>query len=147
AIPESLRVPVADRTQQQSGGVDGAGGYDDDVGLEGLRHLAAPDDDACDLAARLVRLEPLDEAVRHEPDVGVGQRRAYAHDMGVGLGLHEAGKPVAGRAADAMAVLGLLLVEPDADRQWKRFVPDSCQILDELPHSWLMADWRERIGL
>jgi hypothetical protein len=35
--------------------------------------------------------------------------------MGVSLGLYQAGKTVAGPAADTLTLLGLLLVEPDAN--------------------------------
>ena len=48
------------------------------------------------------------------------QSRPDRDDMGIRLGLHEAGKAVAGAAAKAVAVLRMLLVEHDADRQWKR---------------------------
>ena len=46
----------------------------------------------------------------------MAQGRRDTHDMCIGLGLHQAGEPVAGCASDAGAVLRFLFIEHDADR-------------------------------
>ena len=68
-----------------------------------------------------------------------------ADDMRVGLGLHQTRKPVAGGAADAGAVLRLLLVEHDADRQRERAVAGAFEIVRKLLDARLVRYRRVRV--
>ena len=89
---------------------------DDDVGAVLLALAVALDDHpARPSRPSCVGLQPGDVGVGQQRHVRVPQRRLDADDLGVGLGLDEAGEAVAGGAADAGALLRRGLVEHDAD--------------------------------
>src|SRR5207245_4503460 len=58
----------------------------------------------------------------------------------VGLGIHQAGIPVAGAAPDAGTLFPVLLIEPHADRQVERPVADPDQIVMQFLDARFMAD-------
>ena len=93
-------------------------------------------------AAGWARLEARYQRVREQRDVGVFERRLHAHDMGVGLGLDQAGESVAGIAANAFRFVRLLLVEHDAERNVKGLDSEPGEIVTEALNARLMADRR-----
>ena len=108
AVGEAVRMRVARRGQEELGGVGRAARDDDDVGREALGLAAALDDDLGDLGPGSVRPELHDSRIREQRDVRMLERGPHAEHVRVGLRVHEAGEPVAGRAADAVAECGVL---------------------------------------
>ena len=66
--------------------------------------------------------------------------------MRIGLGLHETGKSVASGAAEAGAVLWLVLIDHDADRQRERAMAGACQIVGKLLDTRLVRHARYGYG-
>ena len=66
-------------------------------------------------------------------------------NLGVRLGVDEARKAVAGVAADAAALVGVLFIEHDTERRVKRPQAETGEIVTELLHARLVADRRMRI--
>jgi hypothetical protein len=62
----------------------------------------------------------------------LGQRRADAADVGVGLPVGQAGEPVEPVTADAPPGLGFRLVEINPDRQVERVVTCAREVVSEL---------------
>src|SRR5947207_18340 len=83
-------------------------------------------------------------AKRH---VGMLERRHHARRVRVRLGVHETREAVARAAADALARLGMLLVESDADGERERMETELLDVVHDLLDPRLMAHRRERIGL
>ena len=84
--------------------------------------------------------------VADQGDVVVADRGPYGDDVGVGLGLDQAGEAVAGRAPDAGAQLRLGLVEHDPGRRVERMQPDRPEVVEEPLDAGLVRDGRERVG-
>src|SRR6266545_2981218 len=78
-------------------------------------------------------------------DIGMCERWIYTDNLGVRLGVDQAGKAVAGVAADAAALVGILFIEHDAERRVKRPQAETGEIVIELLHARLVADRRMRI--
>ena len=93
-----------------------------------------------------VRLEPDHLGVRLQRHVRVGERGPHAQHLGVGLRVHEAREPVAGRAAHAVAVRRVLLEQADPARRVERVQPRGREVVGELLDPRLVADRRERVG-
>src|SRR5712692_1760221 len=69
-----------------------------------------------------------------------------ADNLRVGLGADQAGESVAGVAADAAALVRILLVEHDADRYVEGLETRTCEVVGQLLDARLMADRGPRIG-
>src|ERR1700746_2923977 len=69
-----------------------------------------------------------------------------AHNLCVGLSAHQAGKAVAGIAANAAALVRVLLVEHDPDRYMKGLETRTCEVVGQLLNARLMADGGPWIG-
>src|SRR6516165_783954 len=147
AVREPVGVGCIRRAQQQRRRVDRAAGDDDNVGSVALGFSVAPNGNTLRLTAGRAGLDALDIGIGQQCHVRMPQRGPDRDDMRVRLGLHEAGKAVAGAAANAVAVLHTLLVEHDADRQWKRVMSGALEIVRELLDARLVRDCRERVGL
>src|SRR6266581_3843983 len=75
------------------------------------------------------------------------ERRLYADDMRVGLGVYETGKAITGGTTDALALLWILFVQEDANRQMKWPVPKLFEVVAQLLNPPLVADRRKAIRL
>ena len=69
-----------------------------------------------------------------------------AHNLRVGLGAHQAGESVAGVAANAAALLRILFVEHDPDRNVEGLQAGTRKVIRQLLNTGLVADGRPRIG-
>src|SRR3989442_13716921 len=72
--------------------------------------------------------------------------RLNANHVRIGFRVHQTGKAVARRATDAFALLRILLVQENADRQVKWLVAEFLQIVTQLLDPQLMADRWKSIG-
>src|SRR5437879_9572558 len=68
-----------------------------------------------------------------------------AHNLRVGLGAHQAGESVAGVAANAAALLRILFVEHDPDRNVEGLQAGTREVIRQLLNTWLVADGRPGI--
>src|SRR6266849_11123824 len=68
-----------------------------------------------------------------------------ADNLRIGLGANQAGEPVAGVAADAAALVPILLVEHDADRHVEGLQSRARKVVGQLLDAWLMAHRRPGI--
>src|SRR2546430_4113159 len=68
-----------------------------------------------------------------------------ADHLRVGLGTNQTGESVAGIAANAAALVRVLLVEHDPDRYVEGFQARTCEIVGQLLNAWLMAHRRPGI--
>src|SRR6516162_11212545 len=132
AVAEPRRVRPIGRTQQQCGRVNRAAGDDDDVAVIALDLAIALYHHSGRLAAASAGFDALDIGAGQQGYIWTTQRRRDTDDMSIRLGLYEAREAVAGRATDAGAVLRVLLVEHDADRQRERVVSGARQIVRQL---------------
>jgi len=101
-------MTVIGRAQQQGGGVDRAGRDDDDAGGEAFGKLfpliiGAFDFDFRHRVAGGIGLQAADIGAGEQRDIGVFERRTDAENVGIGLGVDQAGKAVKGIAAYAGA--------------------------------------------
>src|SRR5229473_5185080 len=69
-----------------------------------------------------------------------------AHNLRVGLCAYQTGKAVAGIAANAAALVRVLLVEHDANRYVEGLETRTCKVVGQLLNARLMADGRPGIG-
>src|SRR5260370_37100231 len=69
-----------------------------------------------------------------------------AYNLRVGFGTNQTGETVASIAADAAALVGVLLVEHDPDRHVKGLQPRTCEVVGQLLDARLMADGGPGIG-
>ena len=145
AVGEPVRMRPVGRAQQQRRRIDRAAGNDDDVAAIALDLAVAMHDHLRHLAAGRIGLDALDIGAGQQGDVRVPQCRHHADDMRVGLGLHQTREPVAGGAADAGAVLRLVFVEHDADRQRERAVAGAFEIVRKLLDARLVR--YRRVGI
>ena len=145
AIGEAVGMAVARRAQQQRRRVDGARGDDDDVAKVVFGGPVAAHDHPRDLAPGRARLQALDVGAGQQRRVGMREGRIDAHRLRVGLGADEAGMPVAGRAADARALLRLALVEHDPERHVERPQPLAREVVGERLDPRLVAHDRMRV--
>src|SRR5262245_57149056 len=74
------------------------------------------------------------------------QGGVHAHDLRVRLGVDETGMAIAGRAANAVTLPWILLVEHDTDRNMERLIAELPQVVAEGLDARLVADGREAIG-
>ncbi len=79
-------------------------------------------------------------------DVGVLQRRPHAEHLGVGLGVHEAGEAVAGRAAHAGAVGHVVLAQHHPARGVEGVQAGRGEVLGELCDARLVRDGGVGVG-
>src|SRR5437773_9699773 len=98
-----------------------------------------------DGAAGGVRLKSGNFALRQQRDVRMLEGRLNADHMRVGLCLDETRKAIAGRATDALALVRILFVEQDTNRQVKWPVAQSLQIVTQLLDPPLVTDGRNSI--
>src|SRR6266436_1458737 len=68
-----------------------------------------------------------------------------ADNLRVGLGADQTGKAVAGVAADAAALVRILLVEHDPNRYVEGLQTRTCEVVGQLLNAWLMAHRRPGI--
>src|SRR5207245_11784782 len=68
-----------------------------------------------------------------------------AHNLRVGLGAHQAGESVASVAANAAALLRILFVEHDPDRNVEGLQAGTRKVIRQLLNTWLVADGRPGI--
>ena len=108
-------LSLADR-KQQCGRVDRSAGDDNHVRRIGLEPAVAFHDYALHLAARRICFQAVHQRIRQERDVGILDGFIDAHNLRVGLRANQASKTVAGVAANAAALVRILFVEHDADR-------------------------------
>src|SRR4029453_17635428 len=118
---------------------------DDHTGGVRLGLAVASHHDLAHLASRRAGLQALDVCAGDQADIGMLERRVDAHHLRVGLGLQQARKAVTGVAADAAALLWVLLIENDADRHVEWAVADACEVVDELLDARLVAERRVRV--
>src|ERR1700758_3039939 len=69
-----------------------------------------------------------------------------AYNLRVGLGTDQTGKAVAGIAANAAALVRVLLVEHDPDRYMEGLEARTCEVIGQLLNARLMADGGPGIG-
>lgn len=139
AVGQAAWVLVAGRHQQQPCRVGRAAGDDHDVGGVGLTLTVVIDEDTTrHRAPDGVGLQLLHLRAGAQRDVGVLQCRRHGDDLGIGLGVHEAGKTVAGVAADAAAVHGVGLVEQDGARCVGGPAASAFQAVGDLLHTRLV---------
>ena len=147
AVREPVGMRPIGRAQQESGGVDRTTGDDNDVTSIPLRFTAALHHHFGCFAAAGAGLDALDMGAGQQAHIRVTQCRCDADDMRIGLGLHQARKPVAGRTTDARAVLRLLFVQHDADWQREGPMARTRQIIGQLPDARLVRHRGIRIGI
>src|SRR5262249_14966837 len=71
------------------------------------------------------------------------KRRLDTNHMCIGFGVHQTWKAVARRTTDALALMWILFVEKNANRQVEGLVAEVFQIVTQLLNSRLMADrWK-----
>ena len=118
AVGETGGVLVGGGLQKDDGGVDGTGAEGEEVrGVDGGGGLAGVLDlDGVDRGSGGVGEQAKDAGVGHQRDVGEMHDLADAVDVGVGLGVDEAGIAVAGVAADALGLVGIGFVAFEAER-------------------------------
>src|SRR2546428_7526791 len=68
-----------------------------------------------------------------------------AHNLRVGLGAYQAGESVAGVTANATALLRILFVEHDPDRNVEGLQAGTREVIRQLLNTWLVADGRPGI--
>ncbi len=125
------------------GRIGGAAGDDDNTALVDLtRSVAMLDHYLGHLAARGAGVELDYLGVGQQRDVGVLKRWSDADDVGIRLGMDQAGVAVTGRAADALAKRRVLLVEHDAAGRMEGMEASSGQVLIELLDAGLVGDGR-----
>ena len=73
------------------------------------------------------------------------ERRPDAEHLGIGLGLHQTRKAVAGPAADAVAVGSVVLQQPDPARRVERVVAGLLEVVRQLLDARLVGQGRERV--
>src|SRR5436190_18020551 len=83
--------------------------------------------------------------MREQGDIGMCKCWIYTDNLGVRLGVDEAGKAIAGVAADAAALVGGLFIEHDTERRVKRPQAKTGEVVTELLQARLVADRRMRI--
>src|SRR5262249_20587260 len=111
-------MPVARGAEQEGGRVDGTGREHDDVaGVPLCRAIGTLDDYAGHRATGRVRLEPDHFRVPLESHVAVPERRPDTEDVRVRLAVDEAREAVEARAANADALVRVVLVQVHADGQ------------------------------
>lgn len=103
-------------------------------------------DHLADFTAGCAGVKPLDERIRNQMHVWVLEFWIHAQHLGVGLGKEQAGKPIARVAADALAALGIGLVQHHAERRMERTQVQAGEIFTQLLNAWLVADGRMQIG-
>jgi hypothetical protein len=126
AVGQPSRVLVIGRAQQQRGGVDGTTGNDNDIRGVGCRCAIALHNYASHFATTRVRVQSLDKRIRQERHAGMLDGLIDAYYLRIRLGAQQARKSVAGIAADAAALVWVLLVEHDPDRHDREKSSDSC---------------------
>src|SRR5438552_17947125 len=72
-------------------------------------------------------------------------RLINAHNLRVGLGAHQAGESVAGVAANAAALLRILFVEHEPDRNVEGLQAGTHKVIRQLLNTGLVADGKPRI--
>ena len=77
---------------------------------------------------------------------GCSSAGPHAEHLGVGLGVHQAREAVAGRAAHAVAVRHVRLVQHHAAGRVERMEPGGGEVVRELLDPRLVRDRRERVG-
>jgi hypothetical protein len=145
-VGEAMGMLLVRTPQEKGGGVDRTAGNN---------HLVT--ENLLDSSVRILVLDVVDGASigrseesedmgsRDESDVLKMMNRTDAVHVGVGLGVGEAGVAVAGVAADAGAVLGMLFVEFETDGNRERMVAVLFQSIEEFLDPRLIADGRIRI--
>src|SRR6186713_377502 len=97
-------------------------------------------DHAGDFPARIICLQTLDECIGHKTDVGVSKSWIDAQYLSIRLRIHQTWETVAGRAANALAGMTVLLVELNTQRDMERPETQSQKVVVQLLHPRLMAD-------
>src|SRR5258708_12149115 len=69
-----------------------------------------------------------------------------AHHLRIGLRTHQAGESIAGVAANAAALVRVLLVEHDPDRYVEGLQARTCEVVGQWLDARLMADGTPGIG-
>ena len=144
AVAEPVGVSGAGRAQQQRRRVDGAGREHHHVGRVPLLLAVALDHDLGHVAAVPGGLDAAHERAGAQRHVRVAQRGLDAHHVGVGLRPDEAREAVARVAADAVAVLRVVLVDHDAERQVERVETRPLEVRGQLLDPGLVAHRRVR---
>ena len=94
-------------------------------------------------AAGGICLQPRHFAFRQERDIRVLQRRLDTNHMRICFRVHQTRKAVARRTTDALALMWILFVQKNANRQMEGLVAEVFQIVTQLLNSQLMADrWK-----
>ena len=119
AVGQPVGMLVIGGAEQQSRGIDRAARRDDDVSRNFLATAIALDDHFADLASGWIGFKPFDVRVRQERHVGMFKRRIDGTHLCIGLSADEAGKSVAGLAANAAAGVRVFFVEHDTQRSMK----------------------------
>lgn len=146
AVRQTLGVAVVRAGQQQFGGVGGTSRDHHDVGGEPLLLPVDQGQHAGDGPAAAVGVQAVHLGVAHQRHIRVFQCGPDGDDLGVGLGVDQAGEPVTGRAADAPAVRRVGLVQQDPARGVERVQPNPGQIVEQLLNTGLVTDRWERVG-
>ncbi len=87
-------------------------------------------DHACDFPARVIRLQTLHECIGHKTDVAVSKSRIDAEYLSIRLRIHQTWETIAGRAANALAGMTVLLVELNTQRDMERPQPLSLKVAE-----------------
>src|SRR6516162_4732131 len=139
AVCESARVLVICRPKEQRCRVNRAARNYDDVGGILFRGSVPPNHYIRDLAPARTGLQPLDISVGQQLDARELQRRIHAHHMGIRLRVDQTRKTVTCFAANALALMRIFLVEPDAKRYMKRLQSQASKVIAQLLHPWFVA--------
>ena len=145
AVGQAVGMGVTAGAQQQGRRVHRTAGGHHDLPPEAaglpLHHRLHP----LHPGARGVHRQPFHPGVRKHRDARVPKRRKNAADLGIRLGVHEAGEAIAGVAADAGAQMALGLVEADAERRGVRVETLGAEPIGDVADAWLMA--HRRMGI
>jgi hypothetical protein len=144
-VGKPARVAVVGGAQEQGRRVDGPAGQDDDVRRVVLAGSIPLDDDLAHLPAGGAGFQVFDEGVGRERDVGMRQRRVHAANLGVRLGVDQAGEAVAALAADAGALVRGLLVKHDAQRRVEGVQAEAGEFVGQVLDAQLVADRRVQV--
>src|SRR6516164_5999451 len=136
---------VASGAQKERRRVYGSARNHNNVPGVGLRASVSLHENLCDFSPCATGLQALYVCICQECDIGVLQRRIYAHHLGIRLCQDQARKAITGVAADTFACVPILFIKLDAQGHMKRLEAKAREIISQPLHSGLVAHRRVRV--
>lgn len=147
-VGKAVRMARVGRAQQQGGRIDGAPGDDHDVSRIRFQLGAGARMNRGYLSSRCAGFEAFDKAAGAQRDVAAVERRSHANHFGIGFGVQQARKAVAGSAFDAWTRLRPGFIEPQCERQRKRLLTRALEVFEKFRDNRLMRDrWMVVFGI